>query len=59
MCIEVAPFFSVSSVLVSPKRNNKKNILDSNCGANSLMKTKSGSKQLGGSKFETVSGTKL
>lgn len=57
MCIEVAPFFSVSFVLVSPKRNDK-NII-SNCGANSLMKTKSGSKQLGGSKFETLSGTKL
>lgn len=40
-----APFFSVSFVLASPKRNDK-NILHSYFGANSLMKTKSGSKEL-------------
>lgn len=40
-----APFFSVSFVFASPKGNDR-NILDSYCGANSPMKTKSGSKEL-------------
>ena len=40
MHIEVTPFFSLPFVLISPKRNDKKKILDSYCEAKCLVKKK-------------------